>query len=99
MSSAYNLPVSISRTVAFCIKIVMITTKRSVITILIVLIVTHVSNNFQNWKGRFGGPFILQVFATHLAAIDGFVDVPDLHDYPSPNAIGALALVATSVCT
>jgi len=57
----------------------------------------NVSNDSQKWKGRFGGPFILQTFAAHLSAIDGHKQIPDLHDRPSPNAVGALGLAAASV--
>ena len=60
--------------------------------------IVHVSNNFQKWQGLFHGPFILRVFTTHLSAINGFMQVPvDLHDKPSPNAVGALGLAAASV--
>ena len=42
--------------------------------------------------------FIIQTFAAHLSAIDGFARVSDLHDKPFANAAGALGLAAASVC-
>lgn len=57
----------------------------------------YASNDSQNWRGRFGGPFVLQAFAAHLSAIDGSARVPNLHDKPTPNAVGALGLAAASV--
>jgi len=72
---------------------------KKVCPMLIALIVVHVTNNSQKWKGLFRGPFVLQVFAAHLSAIDSSVRVPNLHDgKPTPDAIGALGLAAASVC-
>jgi len=51
----------------------------------------------KKWRGRFGGSFVLQAFAIHLSAISGSARVPDLHDKPSSNAVGALGLAAASV--
>jgi hypothetical protein len=56
------------------------------------------ANDSQTWRGLFCGPFVLQAFAAHLSAIDGSARVPNLHDTPSPNAVGALGLAAASVC-
>ena len=66
----------------------------------LISLVVHTSNNSQKWKGLFRSSFVLQTFAAHLSAIDGYVQVPgDLHDKPSPHAAGALGLAAASVCT
>jgi len=51
----------------------------------------------KKWKGTFRGAFVLQTFAVHLSAIDGSACVPNLHDEPSPNAVGALGVAAASV--
>lgn len=64
---------------------------------LITLIVVHVSNNSQTWKGAFRGTFVLQAFGVHLSAIEGSARVPDPHDKPSHNAVGASDLAAASV--
>ena len=89
----------------------MAVTKRSVIMMLIALIVVHASNDPQKWRGLFYGPFVLQVFAAHLTAIDSSVQVPNLHNKPSTKAgtkagtkgptkaVGALGLPTASVCT
>jgi hypothetical protein len=61
------------------------------------LVIVHVSDDSQKWRGLFRGPFVLQTFAAHLSAIEGSVCVPNLHDKPSPNAVGALGLAAASV--
>ena len=58
---------------------------------------SSLSNDLQKWKGLFCAPFILQAFGTHLSAIEGSVNVPDLHDKLSPAAIGALGLAVVSV--
>jgi hypothetical protein len=95
MNIAYNLPINISSSIAFCTEMSMVMTARFVITTLIPL---TSSNDSQKWKGLFRSPFVLQTFAAHLSAIDGCVRVPNLHDTPSPNAGGALGLAAASVC-
>jgi hypothetical protein len=60
-------------------------------------IVVHISNDSQQWKGVFCGPFILQTFAAHLSALDSSVKVPGLHDKPSPPAVGGLGMADASV--
>ena len=94
MNDTCNLPHSILTNIAFCTKIVVMK-KRSVIT----LTALNVSNDSQNWRGLFGGPFVIKTFAAHLLAIDGCVHVSDLHDSDTPtfNAVGALGLAAASV--
>ncbi|KAI0284419.1 hypothetical protein BC826DRAFT_158259 [Russula brevipes] len=53
----------------------------------------------KKWKGLFRGPFVLQTFATHLAAIEGSVPVMilDPHGKPTTAAVGGLGLAAASV--
>lgn len=59
------------------------------------------NNSYQNWKGLFRGPLILQTFAAHLGAIEGSVKVPDIHgpDTPTPVMAGGLGMAAASVST
>jgi hypothetical protein len=54
------------------------------------MLIVYASNDSQMWRGLFRSPFILQTFATHLLAIDGCVQVPGLHNKPTPHAIGGL---------
>ena len=61
-------------------------------------IVVYISKDSQQWKGVFCGPFILQMFAAYLSALDSLVKVPGLHDKPSPPAVGGLGIAAASVC-
>ena len=64
---------------------------------LMLFFLSSLSNDLQKWKRLFHAPFVLQAFAAHLSAIEGSVNVPDLHDKPSPATIGALGLAAASV--
>ena len=60
----------------------------------------NIMKPFQSWKGLFRSPFILQTFASHLAAIEGSANVPGLHDdKPNPAMVGGLGLAAASVST
>ncbi|KAF8222298.1 hypothetical protein L208DRAFT_1323430 [Tricholoma matsutake] len=54
-------------------------------------------DNKKKWKGLFCSPFILQTFTAHLTAIEGSAKVPNLHDKPTPTAIGGLGLATASV--
>ena len=59
------------------------------------------NNPHQKWKGLRKSPFVLQTFAVHLGAIEGSVNVPNLHgqDTPVPAMAGGLGLAAASVRT
>lgn len=59
----------------------------------------YVSNDSQEWRGLFRGPFVLQTFAAHFSCIDGAVRIPSLHGNDKPGrANGGLGLAAASVC-
>ena len=51
----------------------------------------------QEWRGLFRGPFVYQVFATHLMAIQGHKEVASLGTPAELLPRGALALSAVAV--
>jgi hypothetical protein len=55
------------------------------------------SFHWQEWRGAFGSPFVLQVFATHLSAIRGNIEVPKLGAAKNLKPNVALALSGTAV--
>jgi len=61
------------------------------------MLVVNAFNDSQMWRRLFCSPFILQTFAAHLLAINSCVQVPGLHNKPTPHAIGGLGLAAASV--
>jgi hypothetical protein len=70
------------------------TTKRYVTPNTLIL---NVSNCSQKWKGLFRSPFVLQMIAAHLMAIEGSSMVPGLHAKPTTVVVGGLGLATASV--